>query len=74
MLWTYETEIGVFWIKPDGKFRFTLGINEEILGNYITPVMAAEDVSSRVTGHLLWDTHSSTPSPSDLTQWNFYKK
>lgn len=73
MLWTYETEVGIFWIKPDNNFKFSLGVNETILGSYFTPVSAAEDVRLRTTGHPLWDTLRSNSTPIDLSDWKFYK-
>ena len=36
--WTYKTNVGTFWVKPNNKGGYSLGINDELLGNYINEI------------------------------------
>lgn len=53
----YQSPIGIFWIKPQPgcRGRWWLGFDDEALGSYATPALAAGDVYSHVTGHMEWD-------------------
>ncbi len=70
-MWTYQTEIGVLWIRfdPRTRTRFLLGIDDEPLGWYYSPEAAADDVFLQKTGWSEWDSLSSPVKPKDLTDW-----
>lgn len=80
--WSYETTAGTFWIKQDRSGRFTLGINDEPLGLYINPSMAADDMSAGATGYKEWDSLFTLDDPpnldpdfaQDLSGWTFHSK
>ncbi len=72
MYWTYKTNVGTFWIKPDGN-RVTLGIDDEALGSYLNAIQAADDVYMCATGWWDWDKHLTVYEPVDLSEWNCHK-
>lgn len=72
MLWTYKTDVGRFWIKQERDNRFTLGINDNALGSYISPEQAADDVYMCATGHWPWDKKLNVSDPVDLSEWSIY--
>jgi hypothetical protein len=53
----YKTRVGTFWIKPQPQSngRWCLGINDEVLGSYASPELAAGDVFAHATGYWEWD-------------------
>lgn len=69
MLWTLRTKAGQFWIKGDGRGRFTLGVDDDALGSYYHPNAAADDVHLHATGHYAWDRISDYSAPEDLSGW-----
>lgn len=70
MYWTYKTNVGTFWIKPNRNNMFTLGIDDEALGSFSTPENAASDVYSCATGYWPWDKRLITIHPEDLSEWH----
>ena len=69
MYWTYRSNVGTFWIKPDGRGRFTLGLNSDALGSYHSAYAAADDVYMCATGYFEWDRKLSVMEPTDLGEW-----
>lgn len=69
MWYHYRSDVGTFWIGPDGSGRFRLGIDDERLGSYHSPKAAADDVYSQSTGCSEWDSLLATSEPSDLSEW-----
>ncbi|KAF0112175.1 MAG: hypothetical protein FD149_2475 [Rhodospirillaceae bacterium] len=66
--WTLRTSVGLFWIAPDRDHRYTLGLDDETLGNYHSPGKAGDDVFLHATGHSPWD-ESSFSAPEDISEW-----
>lgn len=70
-MWIYRSPIGVFTIKqfPNGKYG--LCYDSECYGFYSTPVQAADDVYTHVTGCTEWDDlDGKVPNePTDLSEW-----
>lgn len=64
----FRSSVGLFWIRRRGG-RFILGIEEEPLGSYQSPVAAADDVYTRATGHGAWDVRNDPNAPTDLSEW-----
>jgi len=71
-MWYYKTEVGTFLIyrNPNDPARFLLKIENEILGSYLTPEMAADDVYMQATGWYEWDTLPNVSGPTDLSEWH----
>ncbi|VBB07700.1 Hypothetical protein LUCI_2965 [Lucifera butyrica] len=69
-MYTYKSPVGTFWIKPDGKGNFVLGIENQELEVHYSPWVAADNVSIHVTGYPEWDKLGGIVSgPSDLSEW-----
>lgn len=69
MTWFYRSKVGTFKIVQARDGRFSLWVNDELLGNYITPDQAADDVYMCATGHWPWDKQLEVTHPSDLGEW-----
>lgn len=69
--WRFRSPVGTFWIEADQIHigRWELKLNEERLGTYQTPRMAADAVSSRSTGCAVWDRLEDAKSPACLEDW-----
>ncbi len=67
----YKTSVGTVWIRPqpDALGRFELGIDNESLGSYHSPVAAADDVYTGHTGWFELDTLDGSILPCDLSEW-----
>ena len=68
VLYTFSTDSGVFWIRPEPADRVRLGIDNTQLKEYTSPKAAARAVAQRNTGWEGWD-KSATRAPSSLEQW-----
>jgi hypothetical protein len=69
VFWAYRTPVGMFWIKPRDDGRYVLGIGDDALGSYHSPMAAADDVASHVTGYYEWDCRGDM-HPVDLSEWS----
>ena len=71
MIYFYRTPIGTFAIRPDRNIRgnFCLWIDEEKLGSYAAPELAARAVYMCATGWPLWDDQITVEHPVDLSEW-----
>ena len=67
----YNTDIGTFEIRQTGHLLYQLRIGEELLGEYATPELAAEDVAGFETNYIEWDKLENELEnvPSSLAQW-----
>src|SRR5947199_383767 len=54
-IFTYETGLGTFWIRPEPAGRVQLGIGRNELKTYRSATTAARDVAERTTGWAPWD-------------------
>lgn len=72
MHWTYQTEVGSFLIKPDETGRFTLRIDDELLGSYFSPQQAADDVCCCETGYMPWDERDPLMGSSSLSDFELH--
>ena len=70
-IWTFRSPAGQFWIKPMPDGRFALGIDDEPLRHYDSPIDAADDVSCCSTGCYEWDQRAVTDWPVGLCEWSF---
>lgn len=69
----YESSIGTFWIKPQpgSPGRWWLGFDDEALGSYASPNLAAGDVYTHTTGLTEWDRLDGKLRnvPDDIREW-----
>jgi len=72
-MYYYESQIGIFWIKPQPGCpgRWWLGFDDEALGSYASPALAAGDVYSHCTGHYEWDMLDAQllDVPESILEW-----
>src|SRR4051794_3114311 len=68
VLYTFSTEAGTFWVRPEPADRVRLGIDNIELKSYSSPKAAARAVAGRHTGWDVWD-GSAALAPSDLEKW-----
>jgi len=69
LLFTYESPVGTFWIRPEPAGRVQLGIDRNKLKTYNSPTAAARDVADHSTGWQAWDELQGVPAPKDLRKW-----
>jgi len=67
----YNADIGPFNIRQTGRLRYQLWINEELLGEYESAELAAEDVANFDTDYVEWDKLENEIEnvPHSLSQW-----
>lgn len=68
VLYTFSTDEGAFWIRPEPADRVRLGIDNIELKTYPSPKAAARAVAERNTGSKVWD-ESTALAPSGLEKW-----
>ena len=68
-LFTYETGLGTFWIRPEPAGRVQLGIGRNKLKTYRSATTAARDVAQRTTGWAPWDNATGERAPTNLQRW-----
>ncbi len=68
VLYTFSTDSGTFWIRPEPAARVRLGIDNMELKTYSSPKTAARAVAERNTGWEAWD-QSAALAPSGLEKW-----
>jgi len=69
LLFTYESPVGTFWIRPEPAGRVQLGIDRHRLKTYDSPKTAARDVAAKNTGFAAWDTLENNVVPGELHNW-----
>jgi hypothetical protein len=69
VLFTYESPVGTFWIRPEPAGRVQLGIEGHRLRTYNSPKAAARDVAMKNTGWAPWDTLENVVVPRELNKW-----
>ena len=67
----YNANIGTFEIRQTGHLRYQLWIEEELLGEYASAELAAEDVARFDTDYMEWDKLENELEnvPTNLEQW-----
>jgi hypothetical protein len=72
-VYSFKSEAGTFWIRPekDGYWSLSIASEDEVelLGYYKSPFDAADDVYSRQTGLLEWDKDVRGNVPASLMEW-----
>ena len=71
MRYFYHSKVGTFIITFTVNRKWGLFIHDELLGEYESPVAAADDVYVHVTSYWPWDKLDGTniPEPHDLSEW-----
>ena len=66
-----NVDIGTFEIREIDHFRYQLLINEEVLGEYDSAELAAEDVATFNTDYVEWDNLENELEnvPATLSEW-----
>lgn len=73
ILYHVKTRAGTFWImpQPGSPGRYWLGVDDDALGSYASPMQAADDVYMHATGHHDWDKlDTKVNAPTDLSEWH----
>ena len=70
-MWIFKSPAGLFWIKPTQDGQYALGIDDEMLRLYKSPIDAADDVSCCSSGCYEWDQRAVNDEQIDLCEWNF---
>jgi hypothetical protein len=70
-MYSYKSKVGTFWIKPTNDNRWALGIGDEVLGSYASPIPPANQVYTHTTGYNPWDILDGTifDAPTDVYEW-----
>jgi hypothetical protein len=69
ILFTYETPLGTFWIRPEPADRVQLGLDRSKLRTYGSAKAAARAVAEQSTGHDPWDSAVGFVIPNGLEKW-----
>jgi len=69
VLFTYNTSLGTFWIRPEPADRVRLGLDQLKLSEYGSAKAAAEAVRDHRTGYQHWDEDTAEAPPSGLEKW-----
>ncbi len=67
----YNTNIGNFVIRQLSHLLYQLWMGEELLGEYASAELAAEDVAAFDTDYAAWDQlkNELDDVPTDLSEW-----
>ena len=67
----FRCHAGLLWIRPQPQTPdcWSLGLNDEVLGSYDSPRLAASDVDVQSTGNLAIDTLPNSALPHELGDW-----
>ena len=70
-LYRYNSEIGTFEIREVQYGRYELWIENEKIGDYVDPELAADDIARFNTGYNEWDRFENEMSghPLSLYEW-----
>jgi len=68
----YNANIGTFEIRQKSHLLYQLWIGEELLGEYATAELAAEDVAGFETNYIEWDKLENELEnvPNSLSEWS----
>jgi len=69
VLFTYESPVGTFWIRPEPAGRVLLGVDRRKLKTYGSATAAARAVAERATGWPTWDSLEGAVAPARLDRW-----
>ena len=67
----YNSDVGIFEIVHKGHLQYELWIEEELLGEYQSAELAAEDVAEFNTDYVEWDRLKNELEnfPKSLAEW-----
>jgi len=67
----YNADIGTFEIRQTDQLLYQLWIEEDLIGEYESPEVAAADVAGFETDYLEWDKLENELEnvPANLAQW-----
>ena len=67
----YNANIGTFEIRQKSHLLYQLWLGEELLGEYATAELAAEDVANFETNYIEWDKLENELEnvPNGIAQW-----
>ena len=68
-LFTFASQLGTFWIRPEPAGRVRLGIDRTLLKSYGSATAAARAVAARQTGWPKWDSDVAERAPRTLRNW-----
>lgn len=70
-MFIFRSRVGTFWIRTDQCGRCVLGIDNDALGNYSSPLHAADNVYTHTTGYSPWDSLDGKilDAPTDIYEW-----
>ena len=69
VLFTSESLVGTFWIRPAPADRVQLGIDRHKLKTYASARLAAKAVGDHTTGWAPWDSLEGVAAPGRLSAW-----
>ncbi|MFL6450150.1 MAG: hypothetical protein ACJ746_21090 [Bryobacteraceae bacterium] len=69
VLFTFDTTLGTFWIRPEPAGRVRLGLDKLKLHEYGSANAAAKAVRDHQTGYSAWDEYAEAIGPSSLEKW-----
>lgn len=72
----YNTNIGTLEIRQTEYKNYELWLDDELLGNYETPDLAAADVANFDTDYVEWDSLENEIEnvPADLFDWTIVEE
>ena len=67
----YNSDVGAFEIVHKGHLKYELWVGEELLGEYESAELAAEDVANFNTDYVEWDRFKNELEnfPKSLADW-----
>ena len=74
-MWEYKSPIGSMYIRKNKLAKYDLIINDNVYGQYKSPVAAADDVYTFTTGCDEWDSKEDKYEdivPTDINEWQKY--
>ncbi len=71
-IYTYNSDIGTFEIREVGHEQYELWLEEELLGDYASAELAAQDVANFNTDYPEWDRFKNELEkfPATLREWS----
>ncbi|GHV55909.1 hypothetical protein AGMMS50268_28800 [Spirochaetia bacterium] len=77
-IFIYKSPVGTFHIAYNpNSGKWTLGLKDEIYGEYLSTVAAADDVYCQATGFYEWDSldiSNLLDAPTDIHCWEIRRK
>ena len=75
-IYSYNSDIGTFEIREVGHEQYELWLEEELLGDYASAELAAQDVANFNTDYPEWDRFKNELEkfPATLGEWATVKE